>query len=305
MTPIPSSLLSARALRKFLPCIGVLIGLGSSSVAASPVPPPVTAVPETIRSQFKLDAFYTQYLDLHGLPVVASKRVRPEALREAAWVLTNTFGHRPDIFAELGRQNVRLAIIGYQERTTDIPEHSDLKPAAHWDRRARGLGPTPHRPAVSGAEENILCFKGDPYATENILIHEFAHAVHLMALNKLDPTFDQRLKKAYDAAKAKNLWDSYAGSNKQEYWAEAVQSYINNNRENDNQHNHVNTRSELKEYDPGVFALCKEILGPNPPDYVKPWKRDLSTRKHLGTLLQSQLPTFSWDKRISSPTRND
>ncbi|MFQ5808669.1 MAG: alpha/beta hydrolase [Armatimonadota bacterium] len=26
------------------------------------------------------------------------------------------------------------------EFTTDVPEHSDLEPAAYWDRRARGLG---------------------------------------------------------------------------------------------------------------------------------------------------------------------
>ena len=279
---------------RLLPLVGIL----ASTLAHAAPPPLVNPVSDAIRAQFKLDPFYTQHLDLHGLPIVASKHVRPEALREAAWVLTNTFGHRSDIFAELGRQQVRLCIMSHLERTTDVPEHSDLTPAAHWDRRARGLGPTPQRPAVSGAEENILCFKGDPYSTENILIHEFAHAVHLMALNKLDPTFDNRLKKAFDEAKAKKLWDCYAGSNKQEYWAEAVQSYINNNRENDNQHNHVNTRAELKTYDPGVYALCKEILGPNPPDYIKPWKRPAKDRRHLGTLRESDLPSFSWDQRL-------
>jgi alpha-glucosidase len=30
--------------------------------------------------------------------------------------------------------------MAYSERTVDIPEHRDMKPAAYWNRRARGLG---------------------------------------------------------------------------------------------------------------------------------------------------------------------
>src|SRR5262249_13550872 len=151
----------------------------------------------------------------------------------------------------IATNKVRLAVMAWNEFTTDIPEHSDLKTQVYWDRRARGLGATRARPAVSCAEENILCYPGDPYAAENILIHEFAHTIHEIGLGRLDPTFDRRLKAAFKDATERGLWkNTYAGSNPSEYWAEGVQDWFDNNRENDSQHNQINTRAELKEYDP-------------------------------------------------------
>lgn len=47
------------------------------------------------------------------------------------------------------------------EMTTDVPEHCDLRPKDYWDRRARRLGATDARPAVSCGEENLLCLPGD------------------------------------------------------------------------------------------------------------------------------------------------
>jgi hypothetical protein len=58
----------------------------------------------------------------------------------------------------------------------------------------------------------------------------------------VDPTFDPRLKAAYDSAMKAGLWrGKYAGTNHHEYWAEGVQSWFDDNRENDHDHNHVNT----------------------------------------------------------------
>ena len=47
-------------------------------------------------------------------------------------------------------------------------------------------------PATSCGEENLLCMRGDPYATENILIHEFAHTIHQIGLAQVDATFQNR-----------------------------------------------------------------------------------------------------------------
>ena len=38
-----------------------------------------------------------------------------------------------------------------------------MTPKAYWDKRARGLGATPERPAVSCGEENLLNLQGDWY----------------------------------------------------------------------------------------------------------------------------------------------
>ena len=133
------------------------------------------------------------------------------------------------------------------EFTTAIPEHSHLAPKGYWDKRARGLGSSKEHPAVSCGEENLLGYKGDPYAAENILIHEFAHSIHQQGLNIVDPGFEKKLEKVFNRAALKGLWKGkYAGTNPAEYWAEGIQSWFDTNRENDYEHNHVNTREELK-----------------------------------------------------------
>ncbi|MEZ5430677.1 MAG: hypothetical protein R3F31_05750 [Verrucomicrobiales bacterium] len=57
---------------------------------------------------------------------------------------------------------------------------------------------------------------------------------------------------------------TYAVINKEEYWAEGVQSWFDGNRENDFEHNQVNTREELKSYDPALAKLLREIFGTAP-----------------------------------------
>ena len=150
-----------------------LLTLGQNINISAPVAPPMQ-----VRTTFDLDPFYEQWIDVGGLPVVASAKVNPYALKEAAWLIWQMVGHRPEVLRALAENNVRFAVMAHNELTTDIPEHSDLQPDSYWDRRARGLGPTPIRPAVSCGEENLLNYPGDPYSTENILVHEFAHAIH-------------------------------------------------------------------------------------------------------------------------------
>lgn len=47
-----------------------------------PSPPP-----DFIRKGYNLDPFYQQWIDVEGLPVVASANVSPYALKEAAWLI--------------------------------------------------------------------------------------------------------------------------------------------------------------------------------------------------------------------------
>lgn len=257
----------------------------------------VSPVSDSVRQEFKLSPFYQKQILIEGFPVVASDKVNDAAVIESAVIVRGMLDGRDDIFKAMAKAHVRLAVMSCSERTCDIPEHSDLTPKAYWNRRARGLGASHERPAVSCAEENVLCCKGDPYSTENILVHEFAHAIHLIGLEQTDPTFDHRLKECYDAAMASGKWKGlYAAENHAEYWGEAVQSWFGTNRENDALHNHVNTRQELIDYDPGVAKLCEEVFGKNTWQYRRADDPARKDEPHLTNLDREKLPVFAWSK---------
>jgi len=155
------------------------------------------------------------------------------------------------------------------EMTTDVPEQRRLKndPRTDWDKRARGLGGK----LSSCGEENLLNLKGDRYRQENILIHEFNHAIHQQGLKEVDPTFDDRLRQTYQKAMDKGLWkDTYVATNPSEYWAEGAQAYFDCMRPQFG----ANSREKLKEYDPGLFALVDEIYKQSKFRYLRYDKRD-------------------------------
>lgn len=259
----------------------------------------VAAVPAKERDRLTLDSFYTQYVPAAGgIPVVASSRVQPEALAEAAWLIDKMLAQRPDVAAAIGRSPVRFAVMAHDERTTDMPEHSDLEPRDYWDRRARGLGATLERPATSCGEENLLCFAGDPYAEENILIHEFAHTIHQIGLAQVDPTFEPRLRAAFDeAARAERWTGTYARENPAEYWAEGVQSWFSCNRTHDSEHGAVNSPAAVAEHDPPLAALLTEVFGDAPWPYTRPHDRNAADQQHLSDFNRDRAPRFDWDSR--------
>ncbi len=254
---------------------------------------PVAEVPAALQ----LSDFYRKHVSVGGFSIVSSEKVHDAALREAAYLIEHMLPGRADILQALAKNHVRFAIMSQDEFTTTIPEHRDLAPADYWDRRARGLGASPQRPAVTCGEENLLCFPGDPYSTENILIHEFGHAIHLMGLNTIDESFDERLRITYAAAMNAGLWkEKYAATNKEEYWAEGVQSWFGTNRENDHDHNHVNTRDEIKQYDPRLAQLLKSVFGDGPWRYSRPAAR--RDNPHLADWRPEENPTFKWPAKM-------
>lgn len=259
-----------------------------------------------------IPATYVQRASAGGYPVVASAGVNPYALKEAVYLIDLLLAKRPDVRTALIESGSRLCILRWNEFTTDqpefhrlaadpVPDVRGLPPRDYWDARARGLGGSESDPFCSCGEENLLCYPGDPYATESILIHEFAHTIHLRGLANVDHTFDMRLKRAYDAAMRAGLWRGvYAGVNHHEYFAEGVQSWFDNNREHDHDHNHVDTRAELVDYDPGLAALCREVFGDTELRYTRPQTR---LTGHLAGYDPSVAPTFVWPERLELAKR--
>jgi len=259
-----------------------------------PADQPVTAPPEAL----KLDPFYRKYVSAQGYPIVGSAEVSDYALREAAYLVNMMLAERPDVKRAMVAGGSRLVVMAHSEFTTDVPEHSKFRPKDYWDARARGLGGSETDPVCSCGEENLLAFPGDPYAAECILIHEFAHNIHLRGMLVVDPTFDGRLKQAYERAMQAGLWKTkYASVNHAEYFAEGVQSWFNNNRPPDHDHNHVDTRRELKAYDPALAKLCEEVFGETELVYTKPVTR---LKAHLQGYDPSQAPRFVWPERLQT-----
>lgn len=251
--------------------------------------------------------FYTQRIDAGGFPIVASENVNPYALEEAAYLIDLMLAERPDVRDAMIQSGARLCILAWNEFTTDQPEWKwmetrslsgfpGVSPKDYRDARARGMGGSLTDPFCSCAEENLLGYPGDPYSTENILIHELAHNIHLRGMVNVDPTFDRRLKATYDSAMNAGLWEGkYASVNHHEYFAEGVQSWFDDNRENDHDHNHVDTREELIDYDPGLAAMCREVFGDTELKYSKPVTR---LHGHLEGYDPATAPTFVWPERL-------
>jgi len=159
---------------------------------------------------------------------------------------------------------------------------------------ARGLGATAARPAVSGAEENLLGIPGDPYDGECILSHEFAHAVATMALPELDPSFPKRLAKCHRDALEGGLWKgTYAITNPDEYWAEGIQCWFHCNQpRRDKSHNGVWDRSGLQRHDPRLHRLIAEIFPRANWTWSHPSRR--AGRDHLVGWDPRSATRFAW-----------
>lgn len=283
------------------PQVGDGAPTAQQTVAASELAPP----PPDLVAAFALSPRYTKHLTVGGFPILGTRAASDAGLREAAYLVERLTEHRPDILEALARRRIRLVVMATTERTTDVPEHADLAPKGYWDQRARGLGATAARPAVSCGEENLLDLEGDPYAAESILVHEFSHAIHEMALADRDPSFDARLQQAYADARAADRWTgTYAMENHREYWAEGAQSWFDTNRRNDNAHGPISTRAELIEYDPPLAALLAEVFGNEPWRYHKPRERDAAETRHLAGFDRASAPRFDWANASPALTPN-
>lgn len=88
----------------------------------------------------------------------------------------------------------------------------------------------------------------------------------------------------------------YAAKNRAEYFAEGVQCWFNTNRTMDHDHNHIHTREQLKEYDPGLAKLCEDALGDDDWRFVSP--RDRAGKAHLTGYEPKTSPTVQQPDHI-------
>src|SRR4029079_1247636 len=95
-----------------------------------------------------------------------------------------------------------------------------------------------------------------------VVLHELAHSYHDQVLS-----FDNKqIIAAYDSAKEKKLYENvllytgqkvkhYGLTDHKEYFAESTEAYLGVNDF------YPFVRAELKEHDPGMFAIMEEVWG--------------------------------------------
>lgn len=230
-----------------------------------PVHGQVTGIPEGKN----IPSFYQKYIETEGLYVTSSGKVSDEALLKACDIISLMLAKRPDVKAHMVKKGCHVMIIGKDEETCDLPEFAHIcnceDSIKYWNWRARGFGGAPEDEFSSSCgEENLLALPQDKYVGENILIHEFAHLIHTVGIVGVEPDFNERLEALRQNAIRKGLWEkTYAVSNKEEYFAECVQSFFNCNRYAEpanGVHNWVNRRTKLKAYDPDMYRLLQEYF---------------------------------------------
>jgi len=267
-----------------------LAGLATSCGTAASLPDPmatpaavidaprVTAPPESVFELIREEdrevarAFYEKYIDVGGLPVLASGEVADLALQRTYEIVTHMLAGRPDILAAMVEQGMYLIIIGKNQVYTDMPEYRNHPNPEFQNERVRGTGGRP----TSFGEENLLSLPIDRYDDESIAVHEFCHTID-STLRRLDPEWRQILNAAYRQAREGGLYhDTYAIGNSAEYWAENAQAYFDCNRVNNYNHGPIGHREQLRAYDPVGYELCRSIFNLSPEqDWRYSWLQEL------------------------------
>ena len=236
-----------------------------------PVHGQVTGIPEGKN----IPSFYQKYIETEGLYVTSSGKVSDEALLKACDIISLMLAKRPDVKAHMVKKGCHVMIIGKDEETCDLPEFAHIcnceDSIKYWNWRARGFGGAPEDEFSSSCgEENLLALPQDKYVGENILIHEFAHLIHTVGIVGVEPDFNERLEALrqhftilQEVFTDEAIQLMYVESNKEEYFAECVQSFFNCNRYAEpanGVHNWVNRRTKLKTYDPDMYRLLQEYF---------------------------------------------
>lgn len=215
---------------------------------------------------------YAQGCTVLGIGVLATEEVAPSAVTEIADRTYNLLVHRPEYATSIASHPIGIRAIGQEESISELPEFEDIyfhHPGTDWRRAGRWFPGTELIPFAAGAEENLLCSADDRYHGEDMFVREFAITIRRFAMDSIDEPTSQAIEQAYGVAIAQGRWENtLAEINSDQYWAEGVQSFFDANledltedREPNSSHNHVNTREELRTYDPGLWSIAVSVFG--------------------------------------------
>jgi tetratricopeptide (TPR) repeat protein len=156
---------------------------------------------------------------------------------------------------ELARKGAKHYLIAFDERATDIRGVDSIENERTTDGRyyasIRGVG---GRITVSGLEYIGLAAR----AGFNTIAHEFAHQVHMTAMDK---GLVKTIRRLYETAVRENrVLDYYAATDEYEYFAQGYEAFIADVKRPATGATSRHTKRELLERDPELFRFI-EALG--------------------------------------------
>ncbi|KAF6251030.1 hypothetical protein COO60DRAFT_692198 [Scenedesmus sp. NREL 46B-D3] len=200
-----------------------------------------------------------------GMLTVWAWDIVPEAaVQQARLVLAGMVGAlQPDIRRRLAASSpaTKVALFSRPEQAwTDIPEHSIWKGTDFGAIDLAGVGGTAAVPVSSFDTRNVLEEADDPYREESVVVHEFGHHIHNLALPSCVAAAADA---AYANAAASGAYTpgAYMISSVYEYMANAVAAWFQGTCRSD-VNDGIVSRPRLLARDPTLFALLQYVFTP-------------------------------------------
>ncbi len=253
--------------------------------------------------------YYTQKVEtVSGITIKGDDTVKYSSLELAAKEVEVELAKPGTGIAEtMKRWGCSLAVYSPRENVYMIPEHRYGFRTSMYD--LEGYGGNKWNGCVSSiAEANITRTRGaaDPYQNtmypnENVLIHEFGHCIKSIGLEEnADQSLADEYFAVYENAVETGLWpNTYAISNSDEFFATMCAIWFNNMDDvsgwTDGTRSPLNTREEMKEYDPLTYAFFEKIL-PSDVELPSPWDVPSPDNYHGGLVRPPKQNRFACDE---------
>ena len=184
---------------------------------------------------------------------------------------------QPEIAEALVAAGADIALYPAEQNIYYIPEEREFySPDALG---VEGFGGTVELPTTALAAANVERDREHAmYPDTNVMAHEFGHAFHLIGIKTAAPALFDEIDATYEkVVLQEGKWaNSYAGSNRDEYFGQLAALWFNGQAETQTWNGvlgPVNTRDELKEYDPESYALLEKIF-PADKYFASPWAKE-------------------------------
>lgn len=222
--------------------------------------------------------YYTKsYTSECGITIKGCDLVKDSTLKYAADVTDIMASKHPEIAEALVAAGADIALYPAEQNIYYIPEEREFySPDALG---VEGFGGTVELPTTALAAANVERDREHAmYPDTNVMAHEFGHAFHLIGIKTAAPALFDEIDATYEkVVLQEGKWaNSYAGSNRDEYFGQLAALWFNGQAETQTWNGvlgPVNTRDELKEYDPESYALLEKIF-PADKYFASPWAKE-------------------------------